>query len=736
MKNVSSVRSATAGRLAPLALAAVGVWVVWVGAASLWLAALQVHYPWRAPQLLTAGLAFAALALAVALAKPTVLVQRGSQLLSALALLLGAAALPATTYMHTVQSFLPTTQQFDTGPRTIDALRSARRAPIPELWFPDLLPEDEAALVGQIQQGQLVLLGKPAVDISSGIDWGADPFGDRTWQLMLHSLNYVRPLVAAYRRSADPRLLHLAGQILEQWIGANSHWFFSPPSDFSWNDHAMAFRALAMLDYATAAAASGEPLGEGFELVLRGLAGHGQALANPLNYTPRHNHGIDQDIALLAVASAFPHWAQSASWRTLAIKRLKGQISDTISSRGVHLEHSPAYHLTTLTHLLELYRLAKHFGIAAFDGSDFVALLRRMSDFAQWVVLPNDRVLSIGDSMRSQGAEVFNQRLLKLTDGLPELKGLTIKPDVSNLPKGLRVYREEGYALFFGVDAAGRRSHFVSMTAMMNPGLAHKHADELAVTVMSCQREVLVDHGGYGYNYDKWREYFLNKVAHNTVSLSAVPTEGLLIRQDRRPRITAVSAVGDVQIVRAEALVAPDLKHRRTLMIAGTGDILIHDRLVSSSRAAARKLSYPVFAHWHFDAGLNVALTGDRILVTDANASPLAAIAITSLPKASVERFEGSINPLLGWTSYERNQARPSPTIQVQLGSDAKEFVTAISLPADCDAPKVQSPSLILSGTVDLAESTVLMWKTGAKEFKLTFSSYSELPQIEPHSSR
>ncbi len=704
------------------ALRAPAIWSLGLAA---WAWVAHVFAPWRDRELVAAWAVGVMLMLVLAIKGPG-LIRRALGLLpafgfAAMGLLAGPLAMEAVSRAEHLPAASPGGSAFEAGSAAADI----RAVPVPELWFPGSLPDDEDSFAESFLAGELRLLDRPGFRFGEVIDWKADPFLDRTWQLLLHSLVHTRPLTRRYRETGDVAALQLAGRVIQQWIERNSAWHLAPPSEFSWNDHAIAFRSLAILDYSLAAAdrASAQEMA----LLLRSLKGHARALASPLHYSPRHNHGLDQDVALLSLAVFLHPWPEARQWRALAVSRLQAQLSETISSQGVHLEHSPGYHFSTLIHLVELYRIARRFGIEEFTEPTFVALLHRMAEFGRWTVQPDDRLVAFGDSFRWQNATVFAGRLQQLVRAEPGLSGLSIDPDGPPRSAGLKAYPQEGYAFYSTRDSGGARIHHVALTAAHHAGLAHKHADDLAVVISACGASLLVDHGGYGYNYDRWRSYFLSRPAHNTLSLSEVGRDGLQVRDDGRPRITAALDCPDVALVQAETQLSADVRHRRTLLIRNGRHLLIHDRLIRSSRSIARSLGTVAFLHWHLAPDLDVRAdeTGGVFLVGSASAR--AALAVSSLGHARIDVISGRDEPALGWASIERNAVIKAQTLQSRLDG-AEEVVTAISLPRDCGAASTPAmPAVSMGRTV---QGTAVAWTTDDGVWNLSFGRHASLPAV------
>ncbi|GAA1569039.1 hypothetical protein GCM10009678_59780 [Actinomadura kijaniata] len=79
----------------------------------------------------------------------------------------------------------------------------------------------------QVRAGRFAVPGAAPVTVARGgrvdrgVDWALAPGGDRTWQLWLHSLEWLGGLVRAYERTGDLGALDLAGVVVRDWLAAN-----------------------------------------------------------------------------------------------------------------------------------------------------------------------------------------------------------------------------------------------------------------------------------------------------------------------------------------------------------------------------------------------------------------------------------------------------------------------------------------------------------------------------------
>lgn len=379
-----------------------------------WSATLFLHWPWRRAQILGAAIVAIVVMMGWVIFRTGQTRSRIIAICSVTATLLAGLAHPVLGWVLSRAEYYPDLREllpaailsdqakgiYEPGrlPAYVQTIREQLDAAdhLPVLAHLGLVEGDPADQADAIVANRYQLLNRPVHIMDRDTEWSADPFGDRSWQLALHSLQYLHFILGRYRETGEVRYLITAETIVIDWVDDNSAWFFRPPSEFSWDDHAVSLRSLVLLDFLKCWVGSGRPTEEKVRKILRSLGAHASYLGSAKRYFHRHNHGIDADIALLSIAVAIPAFAESARWRATAIERLREQLKETISPSGVHLEHSPSYHLSTLQHLHELHRFARAMQVQEFAGDDFRAMLSRMAEYARRMPMPDGRLVPFG----------------------------------------------------------------------------------------------------------------------------------------------------------------------------------------------------------------------------------------------------------------------------------------------------------------------------------------------------
>lgn len=303
----------------------------------------------------------------------------------------------------------------------------------------------------------------PTVQLSENYDWTEDPFNDPSWNWNLHNMNYVVTLTRAFEINNNNDYLARAEFLVLDWINDNRLYIFTPPSKYSWNDHSTAFRLLNWLYFYEVWKNSSRFTDKKAEMILRGMLGHAKLLASDFFYTRNHNHGIDQDRALLAFSLMQPNFTQSSKWGLLAQKRIKQQFDFSVSNKGVHLEHSPEYHLYGLEQRYYTLLFLKEWKIKTKLTKNLEISVRKMTAFLPNIIKPNGKIVQVGDSKNIHIARY--ETLINKLKNLPPLIEQLIAEQEPTVPKkpSTTSYENEGYVILrdYSDDRQTSSLHFI-----------------------------------------------------------------------------------------------------------------------------------------------------------------------------------------------------------------------------------------------------------------------------------
>jgi hypothetical protein len=425
------------------------------------------------------------------------------------------------------------------------------------------------------------------------------------------------------------------------------------------------------------------------EIILRSILGHAEKLSDAKFYKDRHNHGIDQDIALILLSSTFPEFKKSDEWRSLAISRLKVQLASTISPNGIHLEHSPGYQWTTLNILSQLFEYARDRKISEVDNPTFESMLKKMARFVACLIQPDGRLPPIGDTGWSSPITMEDMVLPELArkdsfllymltrgrDGIPV-------PDVVSYP-------EEGYVIireWWGLNFDFGKSLQIIFNGASNRGLDHKHNDDMSFSVFCDGEELLIDPGKYSYKLDPIRYYIISSYAHNVLIVDNEKQEKGGYRGDGKEKIEYINATDNYVLIRAKKE-NNNIIHIRTLFYVRPDSIIVIDELKPYKQESAKTdniISHTFRQLFHFGPNIDIKKDDTLSIINAYNKSKRTdpVLEVTQLRDGygTAETFMGSKDPLQGWVSRTDGEIEPAPVVQFTAKGIMSTFITFIRI--------------------------------------------------------
>lgn len=329
-----------------------------------------------------------------------------------------------------------------------------------------------------------------------------------TWQYSWHALHPGTFLMLNAQQAHCMPSLMAARDFVVQWL-ANS---FDRPDinkKYAWYDHGVAERVLALLMLYC--------LGQKHQFDVRfmnrlayAIYRHSQLLASEVFYACHqpvryHNHAWFQDLAVMAVAAAFPHWNCSKLWGQLALERIQDQFDKLIYEEheyAVFTENSFGYHLG----IERLVSSIEHFSTLLGMPNNIALIRQKLAAFSQLLLFPaGAHGPSFGDTFRQANPASREERVI------PEQW------------QAVRCYLPQtGYFIAKG----GEPENLPWLLTMLatNLNVTHKHEDDLSLIFWLDGVEWLVDPSFYSHEYEDDLTQFLRSArAHNMLSIPGVP---------------------------------------------------------------------------------------------------------------------------------------------------------------------------------------------------------------------
>lgn len=342
-------------------------------------------------------------------------------------------------------------------------------------------------------------------------DWNV-AFSDspNTYQLYLQSLNPIMYLSKAYEITNKKEYLDMGKKFLEEWdkyrmseLAANN--------SFVWYDHGTALRADNIIYLVLTAEKADKDFfsSEEREWIYNLIKEHADFLAQEVNYTSNHNHGIFQDQALLYCAF-FLNDENKDEWISIAEKRLLEQKEFAFTQEMVHVENSPTYQLG----VMDLFRVVAEFLDTVGDelSATLYEDIKKAGEFMTYIMKPDGVLAEIGDANCPLDTinSLDNEHLIYAAS----LGTEGTKPEEKS-----KVYPMSGY--YISRNNWDQEDAKSSTWMMFKSGYVfntHKHADDNSFMLYSKGFDIFVDPGWYNYMAGNfYRDYFISSNAHNTV---------------------------------------------------------------------------------------------------------------------------------------------------------------------------------------------------------------------------
>ena len=530
-----------------------------------------------------------------------------------------------------------------------------------------------------VLQGMFQFFDEKTVQLPLDLSWDEDPLGSRTWQWMLHTMDFVLPLVERHRLTGDPRWLQRAEDLVLDWLRDNHLYFTSPPNRYAWHDHVTALRARAWLVFWEPWVRSGLASPAEARDVLGAIRAHAEKLADPAFYTEGHNHGLEQDLALVAIGVAFPELELSDGWIRTGCARLEKQVAETVSPDGVHLEHSANYHFMVLGILARALDFARRHSLA-LDRDRLQRTVDGMARYGAYLLQPDGRVPLLGDTSAQKPLDLADPMLSTCAARDPVLLH-ALSRGREGAPGELSVvHPEEGYAIFrdswMPHPDFGKAVHLI-FAAAAHEGRAHKQADDLTILLYGRGRELVVGPGLFSYSAeDAGRRHILGAASHNTVLIDGKSFQGYATRIERfamDPSWGLVEASHDNY---------PGVRHRRLLLYVRPATILVVDELIPRDPGATREIEQL----FHLDPAMEAAvLPGSSAVAARYRDGPSLRIEQLAEGRGHVAVLRGSTTPYRGWVSRLPRNLEPAPVVVTKMAAGRATLATWIEV--DPEAP-------------------------------------------------
>ncbi|WP_433497669.1 heparinase II/III family protein [Sphaerimonospora sp. CA-214678] len=479
----------------------------------------------------------------------------------------------------------------------------------------DWLPATPTA--PEIMDGKLSFLDFPAVSVGKNVNWRADPYRNRSWQMVFQSLRWMGRLVADYETTGKEEYLRRATEIAKDWVADNPYGGRGT-AKYAWDEHPIALRAPALVCLSRHVKGT---------WLTRSLAQHAKLLADPNNYEEGHNHGLDQDIGLLRIGCRYGN----TGWKDLAVRRMVKSMKLDIDSEGTLMEQAPRYAIYVHERLRVAVDTMADCGIKA--PATLVRRWKSLTGHIAAATMPNGYLVPIGDGPADIQPSGFDHG-----------------------KKTVEVFKA-GYV--FGRTAwDDPQSAYYSIR--FGPGRKfHGHEDHLGVTYYAQGHSILTEAGFHSYENTPYRRWTMTPEAHNVPVVVGRKFRG------HTPSALTRRSIGEGRQSFTLTDLAYGVRRTRSVLVNHHDDVMA---VLDTGGGKLRNL-------WHLDPALQVVSSErGRIVMADGGwRATLVQLDMPSCKPIGGQRVvSGRTGPYQGWISpgYMKKERAPvviSPTAKALL---------------------------------------------------------------------
>lgn len=487
---------------------------------------------------------------------------------------------------------------------------------------------------------------RPPVPFTLPFDWTTDPFDDANWRFQLSAWRPLDVYIGLHCRGRDlPAYRRLIAAMLD-WGRAESR---GKRKAAFWGDMAAGIRAAKLAYVISQPEFDAQPALKRAAIV-RLARRHLARLRDP-DFIAYSNHALAQIHGAAALCHYAPHWPEAQGGKAYVSDLLSRLLLTQFGRRGVHLEHSPGYHMFALR---EFRRMAE---TGWFDNADLDRTIRAAGKAAPWFVFPDGELSAAGDSSpvsRPVPAPVVEDRVVG------------------------RIFREAGYAIVRGAwGRPAKKSPMLLVTCGHHSGV-HKHADDLSFELFERGHRLFVDTGKYSYSAGPIRDFSLSAPAHNTINLIAERDDnGLALTPPAGGGLTAMSRQRWGWLISGRIdRPAFGVAHERRFLYRPGQWLILLDRVTAD---APRDLTAWLHLHprvlaeatpdgWTWKH-LNIRYVADHIL--------------------ALRRVRGQESPPQGWMAPDYNQRVENDALAAEWLGQGGRLATIITLGRGAASPDV-----------------------------------------------
>ena len=441
------------------------------------------------------------------------------------------------------------------------------------------------------------------VDLAIPVDWSCPDIVNRSYGFMTNGLSFLDETYRSYCDTRDERYVRAIMEYMIDWAEQNTE--YNKADEWTWHDDATAWRVLRMsLYYYEFKDLFSE---DGQKLIEKSLKYQAELLTTEEFYTEKHNHGMHQDIALLAYALLLEE-DKKEEYIATALDRTGEYLDYVYSEDGIHKEHSPSYARHILARMIFMQEITKD--ISPDFSNHIGQYVVGAQEYLLQIIKPDGTWPSIGDSPKRANIAIA---LTDLLEGSEEHLWIISDGQSGVMPADRSVFAEGGYAVFRSSWKEKADEATWMMLVASTFSSTHKHGDDLEVLLYH-KGDLFVEAGRRDYNYtEEMTAWAYSGYAHNVLLVDGeaypvkVGENGFqsIYSEALETRITDYDIDGDIARVTGQEHRFDGVEQERTLAYdKGNDKVTISDVLEADKDFEGTLL-------YHVAEGVDVEETSD-----------------------------------------------------------------------------------------------------------------------------
>lgn len=523
-----------------------------------------------------------------------------------------------------------------------------------------------------VDKNELSLFGHNPV-LFTTLHWNGEQYG-RNFEYLLHSLMFIRDLIASHKKAPDPKYINKIVHIILDWEKNNNR-YLDYPSSFSWDNHSTAWRTITLLhvyDYFQTHKLGHNHFIQRLEQL---LYRHGRFLSQEGFLETHSNHGLNQVLALFLVSQIAKNPLKK-EWANLAFHEFRSLLSTLVFDDGGSKEQSSYYHFYTLKSFLVVQDIIKNIEGKVL-GVEIDKKIHDMFNYAVHLTKPNQSVPRLGDTHWT--SNIWSYKFESIKNYSEETRFVSSGGTLGTPPMDtFKVFPETG-TVFFRDSWKMDNTHVYSAFDLGETGhTSHGHEDAFTFELFIDGTDFIIDSGALNYDTkNPFRNYMRSPQAHNIVLVN-----GERIR-NVTPKITDVRGWGDIHLVKGRASVWPYVHQERAVLFIPNYGIILFDLLFHEK---GDLIDFTQNFQLPPKAKVTISKSAAVIDINNKHFNIREYVA----DQYAINISEGSKDPIRGWVSYAFNDLSPAPMISWdKRGSDFHSIKT-FSLKNTSISPKIK----------------------------------------------